>query len=100
MEQSVSDILRDLKVNTGIFEVYESRIFKAYRTDEQGAIQAVTVELLDGGPGAPGGRYQLMLCDERGRRVVGASHDNLQVAISLAGWSALDRKPEGRTNSS
>ena len=85
------DILSKLKeLRGGFFEWCHTTTFRCYQDREIRGTFEVTVTILDGGPGATGGRYRCVAKSEDGATATGNPDDNLDVVLATVHWGDLD----------
>ena len=71
-------------------EIYLRHEFKAYRRTRDGRDQAVTIEVLDAGPGHSYSRFQVYATAEDGATAAGNPDASIAAAIAVVHWGDLD----------
>jgi hypothetical protein len=83
-----AELLRQLKDAAGLSEAFEVTILRGYRTDAQGRLWEITVEIRDRGePSAV--RYYAIATDDEGRTTTGSPAESLPAALASMAWSEL-----------
>jgi len=84
-------VMKQLKKDAGFFEIYHKTSFWGYRRNAKGEEQEVSVDILDMGSEAGDARYSCVATTSDGKFATGNSASSIDVAISIAHWSDLDK---------
>ena len=74
----------------GFFEVYEKSAFQCYRKKKSGAVQKVTVEILDAGPDDQD-RYHCVATGDDGSTATGNPASTVETVLAIVHWADLER---------
>jgi hypothetical protein len=83
-----SSILPQIMKAARASEGYAVTQYKLYRTRKDGSDQAVTVEVLDAGPGEKN-RFHVYARSDDGASATGNPADSLDVALAIVHWGNL-----------
>ena len=83
-----AELLRQVKEAAGLSEAFELTTVRGYRTDAQGRLWEITVEIRDRGE-ASAARYYVIATDDEGRTTTGSPAESLPAALATVMWSEL-----------
>ncbi len=83
-------VIRDLKEDSGIFEVYRKHVFECVRDPGDGEIQTIDVTIFDAGEDVdPQLRYRCTAMTQDGKMATGNPADSVDMAIRIVHWQDL-----------
>lgn len=89
---NTGEIIRRLKKECNIYEVYHKTGFHCVREAKNGHSQKVEVDILDAGPDVdPPLRYSCEAKSEDGKVATGNPAETINEMLSIVHWDKLDR---------
>jgi hypothetical protein len=83
-----AELLTQIKEAARLSEAFRVTTVRGYRTDAQGRLWEITVEIRDRGePSAA--RYYVIATDDEGRTATGSPAESLPAALAKVPWSEL-----------
>lgn len=90
-DQILASLRKSMETNGGT----QVRHYRFDRTTADGSLQEVDVEIHDAGATSPTNRFQVMAYGSDGARCSGNPEQDLETAIAVTHWFALDTPKTG-----